>query len=530
MFDTLMMSYSRLRQTKSATDRSSITLIFTIVIFTTIPVIPHLFDDLSTPDESMLLVYPSRILAGQWPNRDFFNAAYGPGQFWLLAGAYRVFGASVITERLIGWLLHLAIALGVVRILRFRSSFVAGAAGCASGLILALLGLPAYAWLSALSLIIWSISIMMSKRTNRNSFVAGFMVALVFAIRPDLGPAAIVCQLPLLWRGQFKFSWLMGMALGAIPMLIHLAVAGPEFIKNFSVVLRASRAGMLVPPNVPIALRVTVIFLAACVFGLLWTGVRERDSRLIGVALLSSMLLPQALQRTDLTHIADAGCFIWPMWFAIVFSRSAFARGVIQRYGFEWLRKCLSVAAVVFMGATLAMVGSSWRSTVWLRHLDKSLPMNEATTLRETEALIAATNRHVRPGGRIFVGAVDMSVLNYSPMYLYFFLAEYHPAGYYLELPGSFDHVGKALSKEIRAADALLLSDTPELQRSLYRVGWRESSDANDAVAKYFCSAGKYGNISLYIRCGVGGNPDINFLAAVDRLNIRGTGPEVLPH
>lgn len=108
------------------------------------------------------------------------------------------------------------------------------------------------------------------------------------------------------------------------------------------------------------------------------------------------------------------------------------------------------MAAVILLGATLAMVGSSWRATFWLKHLDKSLPINETIALQETDALVEATNQYVPPGGRIFVGTVDMSVLNYSPMYLYFLLSEYVPSGYYLELPGSFEDSGKALSKAIR--------------------------------------------------------------------------------
>ena len=505
MFDTLTASDAHndacLRRKRIVTDRSSIILILTVIVFATVPVIPHLFDDLFTPDESMLLVYPERILSGQWPNRDFFNAAYGPGQFWLLAGVYKIFGASVITERLVGWLLHLAIVFGVVRIARPRGRFVAGMAGCASAFILALLGLPAFAWLGALSLAIWSIGVMVGRRTKGTYVVAGLMVGMVFAIRPDLGPAAIVCQLPLLWRGQFKCLWLLGFGLGAVPMVIHLVVAGPEFVKNFLFVIRESSAGMLVPPNVPIALRVAALLLAASVLALAWTAVRERDPGLLAVTLLSTLLLPQAFQRTDLTHIADVGCFIWPMWFAMVFSRSALARGVVHRYGARWLRQCFSVAAVILMGATLTMFGSSWRATFWLKHLDKSLPINETTALQETDALIAATNQRVRPGGRIFVGAVDMSVLNYSPMYLYFLLPEYLPSGYYLELPGSFEDSGKALSTDIRGADALLLSDTPELQRDLYRSGRRGSSVANEAVAEHFCPVGRYGYILLYVRC-----------------------------
>ena len=489
-----------LLRNRIAADRHSTILVLTVLIFATIPVVPYLFDDFFTPDESMLLVYPLRIIAGQWPNRDFYNAGYGPGQFWILAGVYRIFGSSIVTERVVGWILHVLIAFGVVRIAWFRGRFVAGTAGCASGFILALLGLPAYAWLAALCLAIWSIAILARGGTERSTVIAGLMVGMVLAIRPDLGPAAIVCQLPVLRRSQFKRGWLLGFGLGVMPMVIHLIVAGPDFVKNFLFVIRASSAGLMVPPNVPIALRVAALFLAASVLALSWKALRERDPALVDVALLSIFLLPQAFQRTDLTHIADVACFIWPMAFAIVFSRSAFARGAVHRYGTRWLRQCFSVAAVILIGATLIIIGVSWRETLWIRHLDRSLPVHQAKALRETNALIVATNARVRPGGRIFVGAVDMSVQNYTPMYFYFLLPEYRAAGYYLEVPGGIENVGKAVSEDIRRADALLLSDTPELQRNLYGRS-RGSSEANDAVARDFCSVGRYGYILLYVRC-----------------------------
>jgi len=153
------------------------------------------------------------------------------------------------------------------------------------------------------------------------------------------------------------------------------------------------------------------------------------------------------------------------------------------------------------MGATLVMVGSSWSGTFWLQHLDRSLPFTDVTALHENEALIGAINQRVRPGGRIFIGAGDMTILNYSPMYLYFLLPEYLPSGYYLELPGSFEDSGEALAKAIRGADALLLSDRPALQREVYRSWQNGSSVANEAVAEYFCPVGRYGDTILYVQC-----------------------------
>src|SRR3954469_22487506 len=45
-------------------------------------------------DEGVLLVYPEQILRGAVPNRDFFNL-YPPGNFWVIAGAYKLLGVSV---------------------------------------------------------------------------------------------------------------------------------------------------------------------------------------------------------------------------------------------------------------------------------------------------------------------------------------------------------------------------------------------------------------------------------------------------
>jgi len=480
--------------------RSSIFTIVILLAFIIIPVAHYLFDDLCGPDEALLLVYPQRIISGQWPNRDFFTA-YGPGQFWLLAGVYKIFGASVIAERLVGLFLHAALVIGVVRVTQFRGRFVAGTAGCTSALILAFLNLSAFAWLGALSLIIWSIAIMVRRTSRRTSVVAGLLVGIVFAVRPELGAVAIVCQLPLLWRSHFKFSWLIGFGLGAVPMVIHLAMAGPEFVKNFLFVMRETSAGITGQPDVPIALRVAAVLLVACVLAIAWAAVRERDPTLFAVGLLSIFLLPTAFQRLDIIHIAYVGCFIWPMWLAIVVSRSKLAGGMVHRYGARWLRRSFSVAVVILIGATLTIEVSSWKPTYWLKHLDKSVPVRVATDYQNDTALIHAINQQVPTGSRIFIGSVDMNVLNYNPMYLYFLLSEYSPSGYYLELPGGYDGVGKALSADIRGADALILSDTPDLQHNLYRSGLGGTFNVNEIVADHFCQTGRYGFKLLYVRC-----------------------------
>ena len=50
-------------------------------------------------DEGLILTGAMRVLAGQIPHHDFYDL-YGPGQVYALAGIFRLFGESILVERL----------------------------------------------------------------------------------------------------------------------------------------------------------------------------------------------------------------------------------------------------------------------------------------------------------------------------------------------------------------------------------------------------------------------------------------------
>jgi len=50
-------------------------------------------------DEGLALTGAMRVAAGQIPHRDFY-ANYGPAQFYVLAGLFKIFGESLVVERL----------------------------------------------------------------------------------------------------------------------------------------------------------------------------------------------------------------------------------------------------------------------------------------------------------------------------------------------------------------------------------------------------------------------------------------------
>jgi hypothetical protein len=59
-------------------------------------------------DEGLILVGAMRVAAGQVPHRDFY-ANYGPGQFYMLAWLFDLFGRSILVERIYDLALRAAI-------------------------------------------------------------------------------------------------------------------------------------------------------------------------------------------------------------------------------------------------------------------------------------------------------------------------------------------------------------------------------------------------------------------------------------
>jgi Dolichyl-phosphate-mannose-protein mannosyltransferase len=68
-------------------------LISFLVLFLGMSRLPNIFD------EGIVLTAAMRVASGQLPHRDFYSL-YGPAPFYVLAGLFRVFGESLLVERL----------------------------------------------------------------------------------------------------------------------------------------------------------------------------------------------------------------------------------------------------------------------------------------------------------------------------------------------------------------------------------------------------------------------------------------------
>jgi hypothetical protein len=72
---------------------ASVFLLSAVALFLPMCLSPNIYD------EGIILTGAMRVMAGQVPHRDFY-ANYGPAQFYILAILFKVFGPSILVERL----------------------------------------------------------------------------------------------------------------------------------------------------------------------------------------------------------------------------------------------------------------------------------------------------------------------------------------------------------------------------------------------------------------------------------------------
>jgi hypothetical protein len=85
---------------------SSVFLLSCVILFLGMSRRPNMYD------EGISLTGAMQVLAGQLPHRDFYSL-YGPGEFYMLAGLFKIFGPSMLVARLFDLLIKAILALFV---------------------------------------------------------------------------------------------------------------------------------------------------------------------------------------------------------------------------------------------------------------------------------------------------------------------------------------------------------------------------------------------------------------------------------
>ena len=504
-----------------------------------------------------MLVFPERVLEGALPNKDFLHL-YGPGSLWVLAGIYRVFGTSLVVERLFGLLQVSAIVFGVFMLARRWGRSVALGCGLLSVLFIVPTGLTALAWVGGVGLGLFALVALAASRdttalpwARRLALVAGLLMGFALLYRIDLVLAAALSVVALGWGAsrvvQRRFA--IGLGLGLAPYVIHLVTAGPGTVVRGMITdplfkLRGGRSLPLPPswnrldgtlerfgdlvkldwpiPTIQGAAQLTIWFylLVASVVALaaigVWAVRRQpgsvRPRVLLAVAGFSVGILPQTLQRADSAHLAWVSCVAMAFLPVAVLEvvRARRPRWPTRTVGVVTAGALLAVVALVIPNYTvrgytdyaLQSVGRH-RLAQEISHRGRSWYAGYKSDAAPTLSLLNTVERISKPGQRLFVGPQDLRKTPYSDAFFYYLLPQLTPATYYIEMdPGVANAKDSGLADELRKSDILILSSS-----------WRDWSEPNDSrkfgpdepnqvVRNQFCLVGTYGpHYQLYKRC-----------------------------
>ena len=513
----------------------------------------------SSMEEGFMLVFPKRLLAGDVPNVDFLHL-YGPASLDVLAGWYRVFGYTLESQRAFGLLQHIGIISAIYVLSRPWGRRIAViSAVTMTMLVLTPIGLSALAWEGGVALGLWSavFGVRALHTTDRAQvhaqLAAGVLAGLAIGYRPDLVLALALLHGWLLWRSRRWQPAVIGLAIGLVPMFVHLAIAGvgpavrgmvldPVFKlrpgrelprpPSWSKVDGALQAVAEGPNDAPWwhfpALSanhqlfvwffvVIIVSIGTVVIAIRWvrSSSQPRFTALLAASLFGLGMLPQALQRPDSTHLAWGSCVSMAMLPCVVAEVVARGRPALARRA--WVVAGAAMAALLFVVCpfytyryyllqTRVSLGNKPGGFEVSRDGRRFYFGNEPLQ-RASQAAIDDLERQMQPGERLLVGPADLSRTIYSDVVFYYLFPELHPATPFIEMdPGLADREGSSLAADVASADWLILTN--------FWTGWYEpnassvfGSDApNQVVAESFCLRGNYENalVLLYQRCEQG--------------------------
>ncbi len=508
-------------------------------------------------EEGFMLVFPEQVLKGAIPNRDFLHL-YGPGSLWALAGVFKVFGVSLLSERGFGLLQQLAIVFGVYALARRWGRILAVGAAVTSALVIIPFGLTALAWVGGVGLALCGLvagvearAATDDTRARRWALLAGILLGLAVLFRLDLVLGVGLATIALV-RGMDRprtQRLLIGFAIGVAAYVVQIATAGPGHAFQGMVVdpvfkLRGGRS-LPVPPSwghfdgflqkagalaginwpfpalaQPHQLFLWFFLLLGAIAFVLWQGWQAtrrnpasvRARTLFVVGLFGLGILPQAMQRVDSGHFSWVSCVV----FAFVpiaiyeFARRRAPRVPTRRLALGSVAVILAVLALVIPAFTIATYSDYslqtfgiHRASYKIANAGRTFYYGKADRAAAANLVIAAADKISKPGQRLFVGPVDLKKTPYSDAYLYYMLPDLVPATYYIEMdPGVANAKGSRMASDLESADVVILSgiwEDWEEPNNSRNVG----SDASQKVlARDFCHVGTYlGLYQLYRKC-----------------------------
>jgi hypothetical protein len=502
------------------------------LVLAAIPIVPTWNDPGDPLDEGLLLLEPELMLDGVVPYSDY-ESFYGPANTQVLAGVYSLTGPEVAAERAVGLLYRLAVVAAVFALAAPSGVVVALAAGVVSGLLV--VGPAALAWFGGLALSGWAVwALQRAVRAPEGPGVrwAGVAAGLAIAFRPQFGAAIGLAALPLLLGRPLSLTRRLALwtVVGTLPLLVHIALAGPDQVFENLVIDALFRSGpqstLPIPPLSDPSGKLLVLLLGGIGVLIACSLVAWRRApadpearRLASIALLSVGLLPQALGRVESLHILNVACV------AVALVPTALASPLVFGGLSADLRRLVAVGGT---GLAVLLLSQTWLDGVeanylralgtnsdptsasydrrenWVTRGDRSFPFASAEAAAQVSGALTAVDQLSSPGDRLVIGPEDLRRTFYSPTALYHLLPELEPATYHLTMaPGTANREGARLPGDVAAADVVLLGTGSDWQQVMPNSEM-ESDDATQALEASFCQRASPYPYRVYTRCESG--------------------------
>ena len=173
-----------------------------------------LFVPIRTPlyiyDEGFAVFNATRLLNGELPYQDFW-AVYPPGQLYILAGVYKLFGISLLASRVYDTLVRIAVVVGCFLVARqVTSKFLSYLTVFVAALVMASVGFYAYAVYPALALGVFALWCTIKfVETGRQQWLilAGVLVGISSFFRWDIGLYGIIGLGAAVFLHRLVASW-----------------------------------------------------------------------------------------------------------------------------------------------------------------------------------------------------------------------------------------------------------------------------------------------------------------------------------
>ncbi len=475
-------------------------------------------------DEAALLVYPELMLHGKIAYRDF-ETFYPPANLCTLAAAFRIFGISITTERVVGIVYRLALFTGLYVAARGWGKIAAAGVVAIAAFVL----LPIYfanAWIMALALVLGSLSLLarsLSLPARSGTLIAGLMGGLAMLFRIDIAPAVIasgavlvVCLQPGKWR-----IYALGLILGIAPLLFWVVQAGfGRVIENlFLYPVVYSSPGRRLPlfgENAEIPFYLCVIVSAAIlllVSGAVATWQKRGDANrvlLLALGCLGVCVTPQVFQRAEPFHaatVAPVTIALLPILAAaplILKNRAKLApllAGLMTLACFSILFSICPEPSRLFDQSIHNELVRFDAPEYKARGGERSFPLSSPIDAQSVTRICTALTHHSRNGERLFVGPRDLRQTNYNDVYFYHLLPQLAPSTYFIEMnPLSANRFDSRLGSDIGHADWLILDSQLNESRESNASLWLGPDEPNVVVRDQFVQVAQLNQFSIFHR------------------------------